>query len=258
MDSRFRSAAGGALVHGRYRAMLDAWPVPHTERRIPTSQGETFVLECGPGGRAARRAVARRRFDFRAVGAQRGPLEQHASAHRHRPRRRARLQRAEPPIILFRRARALARRCVGRTAPVRGVRRRRLPGRPGGDRLCGAAAGPRSPARPALPRGHRIDARAISADGRALVLSRRPRTTQDARSRARIATRGTHAARRGIPGVRRARAGAPSNAHAAVAQVSRRAAATADDARARHRGSQRHRVQRGRRAAAARGPRPLS
>jgi pimeloyl-ACP methyl ester carboxylesterase len=48
MGQLFRSAAGQALVHESYRAALDEWPVPHRERTIPTRQGNTFVLECGP------------------------------------------------------------------------------------------------------------------------------------------------------------------------------------------------------------------
>lgn len=37
-----------AAVHRRYRSMLDAWGAEHGERRIPTSQGETFVISAGP------------------------------------------------------------------------------------------------------------------------------------------------------------------------------------------------------------------
>lgn len=44
----FRSEAGRQLVHARYRSILQASPVPLEERRIPTCQGETFVLACGP------------------------------------------------------------------------------------------------------------------------------------------------------------------------------------------------------------------
>lgn len=44
----YRSDHGRALVHAEYRSALDAWPVPHEEIRVPTCQGETFVLACGP------------------------------------------------------------------------------------------------------------------------------------------------------------------------------------------------------------------
>jgi pimeloyl-ACP methyl ester carboxylesterase len=46
----FRSDAGKALIHGQYRSVLDRWPVPRRELRIPTCQGETFVVDCGPEG----------------------------------------------------------------------------------------------------------------------------------------------------------------------------------------------------------------
>jgi pimeloyl-ACP methyl ester carboxylesterase len=46
----FRSDAGKALIHGQYRFVLDRWPVPRRELRIPTCQGETFVVDCGPEG----------------------------------------------------------------------------------------------------------------------------------------------------------------------------------------------------------------
>jgi pimeloyl-ACP methyl ester carboxylesterase len=48
MGDVFHSPRGKALVHARYRAALDAWPVPHQELRIATRQGETFVLASGP------------------------------------------------------------------------------------------------------------------------------------------------------------------------------------------------------------------
>lgn len=46
--SLFRSPAGRQAVHERYRALLAGCPVPLAERRVPTGQGETFVLACGP------------------------------------------------------------------------------------------------------------------------------------------------------------------------------------------------------------------
>jgi pimeloyl-ACP methyl ester carboxylesterase len=44
----FRSEAGAAEVMRQYRAVLDHWPVPKQEIELPTSQGTTFVLACGP------------------------------------------------------------------------------------------------------------------------------------------------------------------------------------------------------------------
>lgn len=44
----YKTAAGGAEVMQRYRQALAAWPVPSEERRVPTREGETFVLISGP------------------------------------------------------------------------------------------------------------------------------------------------------------------------------------------------------------------
>jgi pimeloyl-ACP methyl ester carboxylesterase len=44
----FRSERGKQLVHDRYRSLLQHWSTPHEEIRVPTRQGETFVLACGP------------------------------------------------------------------------------------------------------------------------------------------------------------------------------------------------------------------
>ncbi|MFI6223059.1 alpha/beta fold hydrolase [Nocardia salmonicida] len=44
----YKSDEGRQLVHQRYREHLDAWPVPHEERRIDTEVGETFVVASGP------------------------------------------------------------------------------------------------------------------------------------------------------------------------------------------------------------------
>jgi pimeloyl-ACP methyl ester carboxylesterase len=48
MTPIFRSEAGKTLVHEQYRSMLQGWPVPHREARVPTCHGETFVISCGP------------------------------------------------------------------------------------------------------------------------------------------------------------------------------------------------------------------
>ncbi|PZR88628.1 MAG: carboxylesterase [Stutzerimonas stutzeri] len=43
----FRSAEGAEAVHRLYREVLDGWPAPASELRLPTRQGETFVLAFG-------------------------------------------------------------------------------------------------------------------------------------------------------------------------------------------------------------------
>ncbi|WP_020693948.1 alpha/beta fold hydrolase [Reyranella massiliensis] len=47
-DAVFRSEADAAEVLQEYRAVLGHWPVPRQEIELPTSQGATFVLACGP------------------------------------------------------------------------------------------------------------------------------------------------------------------------------------------------------------------
>lgn len=49
--SYYRSGAGARDVADRYRDLLNDWPVDHTEHRLATRQGETFVVECGSAGR---------------------------------------------------------------------------------------------------------------------------------------------------------------------------------------------------------------
>ncbi|MFI6574305.1 alpha/beta fold hydrolase [Nocardiopsis sp. NPDC050513] len=48
MSAIYRSPAGERAIRDRYRRDLDAWPVPVEHRRVPTRQGETFVVVCGP------------------------------------------------------------------------------------------------------------------------------------------------------------------------------------------------------------------
>ena len=43
----FKTEAGEQQVHALYRQVLDGWPVPTTELRLPTCEGETFVVACG-------------------------------------------------------------------------------------------------------------------------------------------------------------------------------------------------------------------
>lgn len=48
MSVIYRSEAGEREIRRRYREALDAWPVPAEQVRVPTREGETFVLACGP------------------------------------------------------------------------------------------------------------------------------------------------------------------------------------------------------------------
>jgi pimeloyl-ACP methyl ester carboxylesterase len=47
-DVVYRSAEAAATVEEQYRRVLDQWPVPKTELYVPTRQGKTFVVACGP------------------------------------------------------------------------------------------------------------------------------------------------------------------------------------------------------------------
>lgn len=47
MSRIYKSAEGERLVRERYLAFLKHWPVPHQQIRIPTNQGETFVVASG-------------------------------------------------------------------------------------------------------------------------------------------------------------------------------------------------------------------
>jgi pimeloyl-ACP methyl ester carboxylesterase len=47
MNAIYRTEAGGRAVIARYREILAAWPVPNEQLRIPTAQGETFVIASG-------------------------------------------------------------------------------------------------------------------------------------------------------------------------------------------------------------------
>lgn len=46
--SIYRSAEGARAVEARYREVLARWPVPSRQFHVPTRQGETFVVACGP------------------------------------------------------------------------------------------------------------------------------------------------------------------------------------------------------------------
>jgi len=44
----FKTPAGAEQVMALYHRVLERWPVPCEQRRLPTRQGETFVVACGP------------------------------------------------------------------------------------------------------------------------------------------------------------------------------------------------------------------
>ncbi|MBF6331750.1 alpha/beta fold hydrolase [Nocardia transvalensis] len=48
MSAIYKSEAGEQEVLGRYRELLREWPVPAEQLRVPTREGETFVLVSGP------------------------------------------------------------------------------------------------------------------------------------------------------------------------------------------------------------------
>lgn len=48
MSAIYRSERGARAVRERYVAFLDRWPVPSERIMVPTREGETFVLACGP------------------------------------------------------------------------------------------------------------------------------------------------------------------------------------------------------------------
>ncbi|QFG24384.1 alpha/beta fold hydrolase [Actinomadura sp. WMMB 499] len=48
MSVIYKSEAGGRELLRRYREALDGWPVPAEHVRVPTREGETFVLVSGP------------------------------------------------------------------------------------------------------------------------------------------------------------------------------------------------------------------
>ncbi|MEV5410249.1 alpha/beta fold hydrolase [Thermopolyspora sp. NPDC052614] len=48
MSAIYASPEGEQAIKRHYRDLLDRWPVPSEHLRVPTSQGETFVVTCGP------------------------------------------------------------------------------------------------------------------------------------------------------------------------------------------------------------------
>jgi pimeloyl-ACP methyl ester carboxylesterase len=47
MTRIYKSAEGERAVRERYLEILKHWPVPNEQRRVPTREGETFVVVCG-------------------------------------------------------------------------------------------------------------------------------------------------------------------------------------------------------------------
>ncbi|HBP0923870.1 alpha/beta fold hydrolase [Pseudomonas aeruginosa] len=47
-DVVYRSEEAAAIVETQYKRVLEQWPVPKTELHVPTRQGSTFVVACGP------------------------------------------------------------------------------------------------------------------------------------------------------------------------------------------------------------------
>jgi pimeloyl-ACP methyl ester carboxylesterase len=48
MTTIYASAERARAIEQRYRDVLGRWPVPSEQLRIPTREGETFVVACGP------------------------------------------------------------------------------------------------------------------------------------------------------------------------------------------------------------------
>jgi pimeloyl-ACP methyl ester carboxylesterase len=48
MTSIYTSPAGARTIEEKYRELLAGWPVPAQHQRVPTREGETFVVASGP------------------------------------------------------------------------------------------------------------------------------------------------------------------------------------------------------------------
>ena len=47
MNAIYKTPGAQEQVETAYRPFLEHWPVPNRQFHVPTSQGETFVIECG-------------------------------------------------------------------------------------------------------------------------------------------------------------------------------------------------------------------
>jgi pimeloyl-ACP methyl ester carboxylesterase len=48
VDAIYRTPAGAAALQSHDKELLAGWPVPHTEDRVATHLGDTFVVASGP------------------------------------------------------------------------------------------------------------------------------------------------------------------------------------------------------------------
>jgi pimeloyl-ACP methyl ester carboxylesterase len=48
MSGIYKSEAGARVVQERYLEFLKRWPISNQQLRIPTREGETFIVACGP------------------------------------------------------------------------------------------------------------------------------------------------------------------------------------------------------------------
>ena len=44
----YKTTEGERVVRERYLEILNRWPVPNQQLRVPTREGETFIVACGP------------------------------------------------------------------------------------------------------------------------------------------------------------------------------------------------------------------
>lgn len=49
-DVVYKSAEAAGVIEEQYRRILDRWPVPRSEFHLPTREGSTIVVACGPEG----------------------------------------------------------------------------------------------------------------------------------------------------------------------------------------------------------------
>lgn len=48
MSAIYKSEAGAREIEARYREFLSRWPVPNRQFTVPTREGDTFIVACGP------------------------------------------------------------------------------------------------------------------------------------------------------------------------------------------------------------------
>ena len=72
----YKSEAGARAVEDRYREVLALWPVPNRQLRVPTREGETFIVVSGRD-RSAAVVVSRLGRQFRLLDGRRRALAEH-------------------------------------------------------------------------------------------------------------------------------------------------------------------------------------